>query len=195
MDSPKSTSALECNSSRYHVVNDTIKFFRPWELDTEIDNKPMLSQCQDSGYDTDESPKNSPSPRHSSKKGLNPKAVEMMEKWYRENFDHPYPSDDVVHHIVMHGGITTTQVKKWMANKRVRSNNTLTFNGTIHPKRLQRLQKRQSLSPSTTRHHPYTLPEAMNKQAQHMFATLSPWNFSLHPIFPLISPMSPTLNI
>jgi len=75
------------------------------------------------------------------KRFLNPEAVKMMETWYRDNFYHPYPSAEVIAVIVTLGHITTSQVKKWMANKRVRSYNTLSYNGTIHPKRLNRLRK------------------------------------------------------
>ncbi|KAK2169621.1 hypothetical protein LSH36_8g03025 [Paralvinella palmiformis] len=82
------------------------------------------------------------------KRYLSPVALDMMESWYEQHFQHPYPSDDVVCYIVRHGKVTPAQVKKWMANKRVRSCNTLSFNGTIHPKRLNRLRKELAASRS-----------------------------------------------
>ena len=90
-------------------------------------------------------------------RSLNRIALEMMECWYKFNFRHPYPSTDIVSYIVKHGQVTAAQVKKWMANKRVRSFNTLSFNGAIHPKRLKRLRKEasagSSLVQSCSQHH------------------------------------------
>ena len=72
---------------------------------------------------------------------LNPKAVMILTDWYCQHFDHPYPTEDDLHRLAAAGGITIAQVKKWMANKRVQSYNTLAFNGSIHPKKLERLQR------------------------------------------------------
>ena len=69
-----------------------------------------------------------------------------MKDWYTRHFDHPYPSDAEVEWLAQEGGVTPTQVKKWMANKRVRSYNTLSFNGAIHPRRLKRLQRQMALA-------------------------------------------------
>ena len=97
---------------------------------------------------------------------LSVKAVDMLEAWYHDNNDHPYPSTEIVEYISEAGNLTHTQVRKWLANKRVRSRNTLSYNCTIHPKRFNRLcietgaertpQKKQ-------RHHPYT-PAKVTKQ-------------------------------
>ena len=174
-------------------------FFRPWEYDTKAKTfaanmdshfsarAPASNNSQDSGYDSDNMTKLSPSTKATTKRYLNPKAVEMMEMWYMDNFDHPYPSDAAVQNIVKHGGITVSQVKKWMANKRVRSNNTLTFNGTIHPKRLQRIQKEHRFSPrSLHRHHPYSsTPSKINQQPLHPAWAL---NFLSHQLSPFLVP-------
>ena len=128
------------------------------------------SSHHDSGYISDsystphqvaaaavsQSPTNSPDQSGQGPRGsrhLNRRGVQLMEQWYSHHFDHPYPSADIVQHLAKEGGLTPTQVKKWMANKRVRSFNTLSFNGSIHPKRLQRLQ-RQGM-------HPYSRPVAV----------------------------------
>jgi len=87
---------------------------------------------------------------------------------------HPYPTGDVVQHMADLGGISTTQVRKWMANKRSRSFNTLSYNRTIHPKRLQRLQKeyKASMVASVARHHPYILASTTSRlPAISMMAT------------------------
>ena len=72
---------------------------------------------------------------------LNKKAIEIMEIWYHQHTSHPYPSPEVVKQIANDGNITTVQVRKWMANKRTRLFNTLSYNNTVHPKRLKRLQR------------------------------------------------------
>ncbi len=76
---------------------------------------------------------------------LSRRSVQLMEVWYQLNFDHPYPNDAAVHQLAKDGNITITQIKKWMANKRVRSFNTLSFNGSVHPKKLRRLHRQQML--------------------------------------------------
>jgi len=35
------------------------------------------------------------------------------------------------------------QARKWLANRRVRTCNTLTYNGAVHPRRLRRLRRQQ----------------------------------------------------
>lgn len=47
-------------------------------------------------------------------------AVDMLEQWYSLNRHHPYPSDYVVRYISRHGNISINQVKKWLANTRMR---------------------------------------------------------------------------
>ena len=76
-----------------------------------------------------------------------------MEEWYRQNFDHPYPSDAEVEQLACTGGITVNQVKKWMANKRTRTHNTLSFNGSVHPSNVRRAGRRQQFlaGPATYR--------------------------------------------
>ena len=85
----------------------------------------------------------SPSPTGSDgkRKNLSSTAIMVLTDWYNQHFNHPYPSDQDLQQLATAGDITVTQVKKWMANKRVRSYNTLAFNGSIHPKKLKRLQR------------------------------------------------------
>ncbi|ELU09817.1 hypothetical protein CAPTEDRAFT_88312, partial [Capitella teleta] len=54
------------------------------------------------------------------KRSLPAEAVVLMSKWYQENFHYPYPDKEDMQHFASAGGITVGQVKKWMANKRVR---------------------------------------------------------------------------
>ena len=47
-----------------------------------------------------------------------------MELWYQDNQQHPYPSIISMNKLAHDGHITVAQVRKWMANKRMRSSNT-----------------------------------------------------------------------
>ena len=96
----------------------------------------------DSGIHSDRT--NSPVKSRCTKRALNSKAVELMEQWYRDNVHHPYPSHQVIRYLANAGDIAVTQIKKWMANKRVRSCNTLSMNGSPHPNRMKKLQKNVS---------------------------------------------------
>ena len=60
------------------------------------------------------------------KKGrLLPKhAVNILESWYQENLENPYPVRDVTLSMASEGGITVEQIRKWFANKRNRSRNS-----------------------------------------------------------------------
>jgi len=55
---------------------------------------------------------------------LNPVAVRIMQAWYNNNSEHPYPGYDAAKVMAEAGDITVDQVKKWFANHRRRSNNT-----------------------------------------------------------------------
>ena len=57
-------------------------------------------------------------------KHLNQMAIRIMKTWYQRNIRHPYPSQDTAEFFAKAGGITVEQVKKWFANKRMRSGNT-----------------------------------------------------------------------
>ena len=64
------------------------------------------------------------SPYLGNRKYLNPQAIDLMELWYQENQQHPYPSIPDLNELAHDGHITVAQVRKWMANKRMRSSNT-----------------------------------------------------------------------
>ena len=162
--------------------------FRPWETSPKKSSPTSAVHSDspatsDSGYDTDTKPSadTNASACQSTKtrKLFSPDLVHQMERWYIDNFDHPYPSDEVVRHFARLGDISVAQVKKWMANKRVRSNNTLSFNHTIHPKRLNRLRKELIMSASVTarRHQPYaSTPKKMALDLKDSY-TRSPVGF------------------
>ena len=66
---------------------------------------------------------------------LSKKAVRIMETWYDENLDHPYPTTEAYDLIAADGEISVEQVKKWFANKRNRSHNTRTLTEIAKKKR------------------------------------------------------------
>ncbi|XP_053384901.1 uncharacterized protein LOC128550258 [Mercenaria mercenaria] len=50
-------------------------------------------------------------------------AVKVMQTWYEENLENPYPSREVTLSMASEGGVTVEQIRKWFANKRNRSRN------------------------------------------------------------------------
>ncbi|CAF1306209.1 unnamed protein product [Adineta steineri] len=66
-----------------------------------------------------------------SSKQLPEKAVHLMNTWYAEHEDNPYPNRNDLDYLATNGGIKESQVKAWFSNKRNRTQNT-------HPKRARR---------------------------------------------------------
>lgn len=124
-------------------------------------------------------------------RSLNPMALEMMESWYERHFHHPYPSNEMVSYFVQHGQLTVGQVKKWMANKRARSFNTLPFNGTIHPKRLDRLRRefisksQSKMNYDNSRRSPITV-SGIHPHVQTPYITCHPVTYRMKPSTPLL---------
>lgn len=66
---------------------------------------------------------------------LSKKAVRLMEDWYEQHLEHPYPSNTVINQIADKGNVQIEQVKKWFANKRNRNHNTRTLTEIARKKR------------------------------------------------------------
>lgn len=66
---------------------------------------------------------------------LSKRAVKLMEDWYKEHLEHPYPNSSAIEELAEAGKISIEQVKKWFANKRNRSNNTRTLTEIAKKKR------------------------------------------------------------
>ena len=66
---------------------------------------------------------------------LNKEAVKVMEDWYEQNLDHPYPSSATYEMLALTGNVNVEQVKKWFANKRNRTHNTRTLTEIAMKKR------------------------------------------------------------
>lgn len=52
---------------------------------------------------------------------LSTKAVSLLNRWFAENREYPYPDESMTDLLAREAGISSKQVKKWFANKRVRS--------------------------------------------------------------------------
>ena len=66
-------------------------------------------------------------------------ARKVVSDWYNKNRDYPYPTEDEVIQMAAEASISTSQVIKWLANKRLRTNNTMKTSGVMHPKRRQKM--------------------------------------------------------
>lgn len=81
---------------------------------------------------------------------LSKSAVRLMEKWYSENTDHPYPDNTTIELLANTGNIGIEQVKKWFANKRNRSQNTRTLTEIAIQKRKLGLMVNRNLNNNET---------------------------------------------
>ena len=66
-------------------------------------------------------------------------ATKVLTDWYLDHRSYPYPCEEQVSELAGSAHISVSQVKKWMANKRVRNSNTLAISGSIHPKKLHKM--------------------------------------------------------
>jgi hypothetical protein len=48
--------------------------------------------------------------------------VDILNKWFVENQNYPYPDENMTNILAKEANISAKQVRKWFANKRVRSN-------------------------------------------------------------------------
>ena len=51
-------------------------------------------------------------------------SISIMERWYQQNEEHPYPNQDTTQLLATSGNISPEQVKKWFANRRLRKGDT-----------------------------------------------------------------------
>ena len=140
------TSSLPCHNQQLH--SQTYFFNNPEQHVPRGYEHLMNKTSSPESTDSDTSI-NVPRQRHTPYKRpmkrhtLSTVSSEILESWYYEHETHPYPDADQIEILALRTGMSTIKVRKWMANKRVRCFNTLSFNGSIHPKRLHRLQKEQ----------------------------------------------------
>jgi len=86
---------------------------RPWESpEKTLTNSPNGHKSAKYSPETRQTRHSRTKSRSPKSRSLNTKAVELMEMWYQQHAEHPYPSDEVVEFIVKEGNITTTQIRK-----------------------------------------------------------------------------------
>ena len=144
-----------------------------WSTPTTTTASPVGNE---SGYHSEQSPPDLSAKGRSQKqrRNLNPAAVTAMERWYELHRDHPYPSDEVINLIARTGNITTAQVRKWMANKRVRSHNTLSYNQASLVRRGGRTRK--ELYPG------HTQPDSTTHASERTLVSIRPTPYPIqHP--------------
>lgn len=71
-------------------------------------------------------------------------ATSVLTKWYEHHVHYPYPTDDEVIELTNRTKLSSRQVKKWMANKRIRCFNTLSITGNRHPIKAKLSGKRKT---------------------------------------------------
>lgn len=153
--SPEPNNQLQVNSQKVSVQNLDL------EMNGEIyppKKKGYLTECSQgeiTGDSTSEENLASESVIHKSgdhlskpeceqrNRLLTPEATVILSNWYDDHIRYPYPSDLEVKHLSDDCGISEKQVKKWMANKRVRCFNTLSISGNQHPIKLKYKGKRK----------------------------------------------------
>ncbi len=71
--------------------------------------------------------------------------VDILNKWFYENQNYPYPDENMTNFLAKEANISPKQVRKWFANKRVRSNKC--YKQTFRIRRVDSTLQQQS------RHH------------------------------------------
>ncbi|CAG2226919.1 unnamed protein product [Mytilus edulis] len=84
---------------------------------------------------------------------IKPEATQILTAWYEAHVTYPYPNDEEVEEIANSANLSTKQVKKWMANKRVRCFNTLSITGNTHPIKHKLTGKRKDTDNVSTNSH------------------------------------------
>ena len=62
-------------------------------------------------------------------------AVGILKSWYEKHRTAPYPTQEQLAHLINRTGLTVPQIRKWLANKRLRSRNTYKQSGFMNPLR------------------------------------------------------------
>jgi hypothetical protein len=74
-------------------------------------------------------------------------ATKLLTEWFQYFLEHPYPSKVAVRWLAQEGGVTETQVRKFMANHRNRSGRTIRHPDFTHPRSLQSLREKAETDP------------------------------------------------
>ena len=59
---------------------------------------------------------------------LSKKAIQIMESWYHDNINHPYPNYSTIKNMAQQASLKEEQIRKWFGNKRNRCRNARPYN-------------------------------------------------------------------
>lgn len=127
-----------------HVKEETVQAIL--RLNAKFANSHSLSPQQHGSGSSQQQPSHSPptqsprtthggkspkkkSPQKSSRTVLDSKTTDILNKWFEEHNDKPYPTKKEKEELAKCCKITIKQVSTWFNNKRYRSNCTLTKKG------------------------------------------------------------------
>ena len=103
----------------------------PYRVNNSVEVKPCDLSPSSSDYSSEDTTPPSSSRRYSPYESrnkhnrlLNKESVNLMTCWYQNNIDNPYLTQQEAIHLSTKCQLTVEQVKKWMANKRMRNRNT-----------------------------------------------------------------------
>ena len=87
--------------------------------------------------------KRKPKRRHCNK-ALDHHAVTVLNSWYVEHENNPYPTARCISQMAKDTGLANAQIRKWLANRRLRSSNTYKKAGRMNPLRYQTIAQKRS---------------------------------------------------
>ena len=70
----------------------------------------------------------------------------LLTSWYETHVRHPYPQPGELSELVMSTGQSRRKILKWLANRRARTGNTLPHNGSVHPKKIVKIQQLRQIA-------------------------------------------------
>ena len=76
-------------------------------------------------------------------KPLDGRAVEVLNEWYAKHESNPYPTVQGISVLSKKSGLTHSQIRKWLANKRLRSRNTYKKTGRMNPLRYHTIERKK----------------------------------------------------
>lgn len=88
--------------------------------------------------------------------------VDILNKWFFENQEYPYPDENMTNILAREANISAKQVRKWFANKRVRSNKC--YKQTFRT----RLNSTPCASVPKTRRSKFACDQDMNDESSDM---------------------------
>ncbi|WAR17301.1 PBX3-like protein [Mya arenaria] len=128
---PQRPKSIDSTNNNFQLNNDNITSTSNSNITNNIQDSMNISSSEKSIKTKEFQFENTPEFR--THRMLTPESTEVLLTWYNAHVNYPYPNDEEVKHLTKLTGITARQVKKWMANRRVRCFNTLSITGNQHP--------------------------------------------------------------